>query len=92
VTPGTDEEAVASYHRSLDVNRNYAIAHFYLAATLALLGRLDEGRAEAQAGIALDPKFTIQRLRAGALSDNPIYLKQRERIIEGLRKVGIPDA
>jgi TolB-like protein/class 3 adenylate cyclase len=89
--PGTDEEAVAWYHRSLDVNRNYAIAHFYLAATLALLGRLDEGRAEAQAGITLDPKFTIQRLRAGALSDNPIYLKQRERIIEGLRNVGIPE-
>jgi hypothetical protein len=26
-----------------------------------------------------------------AESDNPTYLKQRERILEGLRKAGVPE-
>jgi len=27
----------------------------------------------------------------GAYSDNPIYLAQRERLVEGLRKAGVPE-
>jgi hypothetical protein len=46
-------------------------------------------RAEAQAGLALDPKFTIARYRAGAKSDNPTYLARLEQIFEGLRKAGL---
>jgi hypothetical protein len=63
----------------------------YLAAALAHLGRLDEARAEVQAGLALDPKFTLRRYRAGASSDNPTYLAQRERFIDGMRKAGVPE-
>jgi hypothetical protein len=48
-------------------------------------------QAAAQAGLALHPSFTIARNRAGAPSDNPIYLAQRERIIEGMRKAGVPE-
>jgi TolB-like protein/class 3 adenylate cyclase len=88
---GADEEAVSWYRRSIELNRNYPPARFNLAAVLALLGRLDEARAEAQTLRALDPKFTIRRFRAGAYSDNPVYLKQRERIIEGMRKAGLPE-
>ena len=38
-----DAEAVAWFRRSLEANRNYPIAHFGLAAALALLGSLDRG-------------------------------------------------
>jgi tetratricopeptide (TPR) repeat protein len=79
---GTDEEAVAWYHRAIQLDRNYWTAHFNLAATLAELGRLEEARAEGQAGLALEPKVTLRRYRAGAATDNPVFLKQRERIIE----------
>jgi hypothetical protein len=48
-----------------------------------------EARAQAQAGFALNPTFTISRFRNGAESDNPIFLKQRRNIYEGLRKAGI---
>ncbi len=48
-------------------------------------------RLEARAGLALAPDFTIRRFREGAVSDNPIYLAQRERIVEGLRKAGVPE-
>jgi hypothetical protein len=33
----------------------------------------------------------MRRYRAGAPSDNPIYLAQRERVAEGLRKAGLPE-
>jgi TolB-like protein/class 3 adenylate cyclase/Flp pilus assembly protein TadD len=88
---GADEEAVSWCRRSIELNRNNPLAHFYLAAALALLGRLDDARTEAQTVLALDPKFTIRRFRAGAYGDNPIFLGQRERIIEGMRRAGIPE-
>jgi TolB-like protein/Tfp pilus assembly protein PilF len=88
---GADEEAVAWLHRTLEFNRNYGIAHFHLAAALALLGRGDDAQAEVRAGLALEPQFTIRRFRAGAQSDNPTYVKQRERIIQAMQKAGIPE-
>jgi tetratricopeptide (TPR) repeat protein len=88
---GGDEEAVAWYRRSIEINRNYPIAHLYLAAALEGLGRHDEARAEAQAAHALNPNLTIRRIRDGAYSDNPVVLKQRERLIEAMRKAGVPE-
>jgi tetratricopeptide (TPR) repeat protein len=61
-----DEESVTWYHRAIQLDRNYWIVDFNLAATLAELGQLDEARAKAQAGLALEPKFTLRRYRAGA--------------------------
>jgi hypothetical protein len=61
-----------------------------MAADLVELGRIDEGRAEVQAGLALNPDF-IRRYRAGAQSDNPDFLNRRERIIEDMRKAGVPE-
>jgi hypothetical protein len=31
------------------------------------------------------------RVRAGAATDNPTYLSQRERIYEGMRMAGVPE-
>ena len=88
---GADAEAVSWMRRGLDANRNYSLAHFQLAAAFARLGKLDEGRAAANSGLSLDPRFTILRFRADAPSDNPIYLACRERLIEGMRLAGVPE-
>jgi len=88
---GADEQAVAWLRRTLEFNRNYGIAHFYLSAALELLGRRDDAQVEVRAGLALDPQFSIRRFRAGAQSDNPTFLKQRERIIQAMQKAGIPE-
>ena len=69
----------------------FSFAHFGFAAALGLLGSLDEARAAAKAGLALDPDFTIRRFRAGASSDNPTYLAGRERICMGMRMAGVPE-
>ena len=34
--------------------------------------------------------FTIAKFHAEAVSDNPVYLAQRERLLEGLRLAGAP--
>ncbi|MET4196356.1 TolB-like protein/class 3 adenylate cyclase/Tfp pilus assembly protein PilF [Bradyrhizobium sp. LA8.1] len=86
-----DAEAVTWFRRSLEANRNYPITHFGFAAVLALLGSLDEARAAAKAGLALDPSFTIRRFRLGAASDNPTHLAGRERVYEGMRLAEVPE-
>jgi TolB-like protein len=87
---GADEEAVARFRRSVEINRNHPRAHFWLAATLTHLGRLDEARSALHAGLALDATFTIARFR-GATSDNPTYRATWRRIRDGLRKAGMPE-
>ncbi len=88
---GADAEAVGWLRRSIEANRNHPIAHFQVAGTLALLGSLDEARTAAQAGLALNPNFTIRRFRDTKSSDNPAYLAGRERFCEGLRLAGVPE-
>jgi tetratricopeptide (TPR) repeat protein len=87
---GADAEAVAWLRRCLEANPNYPLAHFQLAAALALLGSLDEARDAVRAGLALDPAFTIPRTR-GRISDDPTYLAGLKRVVEGMRMAGVPE-
>jgi TolB-like protein len=88
---GADAEAAGWLRRSIEANRNYPLVHFTLAVALGSLGALDEARTAAQAGLALNPGFTIRRVRLGASSDNPTYLAGLERACEGLRLAGVPE-
>jgi Flp pilus assembly protein TadD len=88
---GSDDEAVTRFRRVIELNRNYSVAHLHLSAALAHLNRFDEARSAVQVGLALTPAFTLRRFRAGAFGDDPIYLAQRERVVEGLRKAGVPE-
>ena len=89
---GLPAEALVWLRRSLDANRNYPFAHFNLSAALGRLGELDEARATVQAGLALDPSFTIRRFRdaTNARTDNPTFYAGRDRAIEGMRMAGVP--
>ena len=86
-----DAEAVEWLRRCLKANPNYPLAHFELAAALALLGRLDEARAAAKAGLTLDPTFTIRRLKAIPYGGNPKFRAASKRILQGMRMAGIPE-
>jgi TolB-like protein len=88
---GADEESLAWFRRGIEANRNLPVGHFFLAAALALVDRLDEAKQSAQTGLALDPSFTVSRFRANAASDNPIYLARRERVYDGMRRAGLPE-
>ncbi len=88
---GAEAEAVVWYRHVIEINRNIPLSHFLLAAALARLGQIDEAEAAVQVGLTLDPRFTIRRYRAGEWGDNPNYLAQRERQIDGMRKAGVPE-
>jgi tetratricopeptide (TPR) repeat protein len=87
-----DEAAADWFKRSIETKRNVAaFVHFYLAGALAHLARIEEARASIEAGLALDPNFTISYFHASTPTDNPICLIQRVRIAEGMRKAGLPE-
>jgi TolB-like protein len=89
---GRDEEAVAWLNRSIDLNPNHILPHFFLAAAPAHLGRIEEAREAGRAGLELDLSFSSARVRRSmAFSDNPVFLAGRERLYEGLRKAGLPE-
>ena len=88
---GADAEAVVWLQRSIDVNRNSPLTHFLLAAALGLQGSLNEARLAAAAGLALNPGFTIRRLRASQPSDNKGFLDWRERLYRGMLLAGVPE-
>jgi hypothetical protein len=67
LTIGADERAVAWLRRSIDVNRTFPLAHFFLAA-LANLGKLDEARAETRVGRWDPPRGSIAQSNGGSPS------------------------
>ncbi len=88
---GQDAAALPWCRKSVESNRSYPIAHFHFAAALALCGRTDEAEFEVKAGLALEPNFTIRHYREDTLSDNPVYLAQRRRILEGMKLARVPN-
>ena len=90
---GSWEQAVALFRRSTEANRNFPLPFFQLSAALAQLGRIDEARSAVKVGLALDPNFSVSRVRADrtARSDDLTYLAQLEPIFDGMRKAGVPE-
>ena len=83
--------ALESLRKSVEINPNWALSQFVLAGALALKGLPAEAAEVCAAARRLSPNFTIAKFRAEAVSDNPVYLAQRERLLEGLRLAGAPE-
>ena len=77
--------------RGLKANPNFPIAHFQLAAALALRGELDEARAAVKAGLSLDPGFTIHRFKSYPFRGDEKFRAGSRRIIQGMRMAGVPE-
>jgi TolB-like protein/class 3 adenylate cyclase/Tfp pilus assembly protein PilF len=88
---GRNDEATSWFRQSIEANRNFALGHFIYATTLANAGRMDEARAEVAAGLALDRDFTIANFQSAVWSDNPLYLAQRAKVIDDMRRAGVPE-
>jgi len=64
----------------------------YLVAAYAQKGDMAKAAVEKTKLLKLQPKITIAWLNASRVSNNPIYLQQREAsVLSGLRKAGIPE-
>ena len=82
---------IESLRKSVEINPNWGLSQFVLAAALALAGLLPEAAEVRAVALRLVPNFTIARFRQGAASDNPVYLAQREHFYRGLRLAGVPE-
>jgi hypothetical protein len=83
--------ALESLRKSVEINPNWALSQFVLAAAMALAGLLADAAETCAIARRLAPNFTIARFRVQAVSDAPVYLAQRERLYEGLRLSGVPE-
>ena len=90
---GSYDEAIASFQRSIEANRNFPHAHFFLASGLAQLDRLDDARAAVKAGLSLNPAYTMSRDRAlwTWASGDSTFAGRLDPYFEGLRKAGAPE-
>ena len=82
---GANEEAVTLFRRSIESNRTNPLTHFFLAAALANLGKVEEAQSEAKADLALDPGFSIRRFRNGNENENA------KPLLDAMRKAGVPE-
>jgi adenylate cyclase len=87
---GQDDAAIEWCHRSVAAGP-FWIAFLDLASAYAWNGQDAEAHAAVAELLKLMPNYTVDRWRHEGWSDNPIYLVQDQRIIEGLRKAGLPE-
>ena len=85
---GRLEEAVACYRESLKRETGYLAAYVNLTSALGELGRLDEARDAAGEVLREEPGFSISAYAKGLAYRNP---GDSQRIVDGLRRAGLPD-
>jgi TolB-like protein/Flp pilus assembly protein TadD len=93
---GQDEEAAAVLRLMMDSNPGWPRGKALLAACEALLGNVERAKQHLAECVEYDPGITISRFadeRAPVpLADtSPIYRRENARILEGLRRAGMPD-
>lgn len=88
---GRLDRAVDHLRKSVEINPVAELSYFFLAAGLSLSGRAAEAAQVCATGRRLASNFTIAKFRREAPGDNPVYLAQRERIYDGMRKAGVPE-
>jgi hypothetical protein len=83
---------IESLRKSVEIDPGWGLAQFTLAGALALAGLLAEAAEACAVARRLAPNFTIGKFRAETVSDNQVYLAQRENLYEGLRLAGVPES
>ncbi|WP_336490989.1 adenylate/guanylate cyclase domain-containing protein [Methylobacterium nigriterrae] len=69
----------------------YWAAYVDLAAAYAWLGRNEDAQEAVKQILNLMPGYTVQKWVHADWSRNPTFLAEYQRIIEGLRKAGLPE-
>jgi TolB-like protein/class 3 adenylate cyclase/cytochrome c-type biogenesis protein CcmH/NrfG len=89
---GNDDQAAEMLRKSIALNPGYSPAHLFLTAAYALQDRIEEAHEAHAAYLRTNPAVNnITLLRTHALSTHPVYLAQRERLYEGMRRAGMPE-
>ena len=86
-----DAEALEWAKKSVAQRPQFATAHSWVASASALLGDMNAAQAALAEFRRLQPGYTMASFRAEKLSDNAVFLGQRERYYRGLQLAGLPD-
>ncbi len=85
------EKTVEWCKKSLAARPSYWLPYMHLAAANGWLGRDAEAKTAVVGLLKLRPDFTVQQFANMKWSDNPQYQREYARIVEGLRKAGVPE-
>ncbi len=88
---GRWEETARWCERSIASNPEYTGPYVALAATCSWLGRSADGANAVAEFAKRRPDTTVQGIRAWLASPDPKVTMARERVIEGLRRVRLPE-
>jgi DNA-binding winged helix-turn-helix (wHTH) protein/tetratricopeptide (TPR) repeat protein len=88
---GRDDEAYEWMRRMAAEMPGWDRSFAMLAAIDALHGRDEEARAHMARHRALVPNSTVRYIQRLYPSSDPVVLAHRERLLEGLRKAGLPE-
>jgi adenylate cyclase len=84
------EQAIGWCQKSAASNPALFWPHFELAAAYAWLGQLSDAAREVSELRELRPDSTVQLYRVLQDFPDPAFVTERDRIMEGLRKAGLP--
>ena len=88
VAAGRYEDAVDWAQRSRQRKPDYPLAYLAVAGTYVQLDRIDEARSALEEALRLNPAYSVSGLRLPLAGADPAL---RERIIDALRKAGLPE-
>ena len=93
---GHDAEAVDALSEAMDSNPGYLRGKAWVAAAEALSGDVESARFHLAEYMALEPEMTVPRFaeeRSSVPIDrvSPVYRRESQRIMEGLRLARMPD-
>jgi len=93
---GDNAAALVALSQAMDSNPGYIRGKALLAAAAVLAGDAEAARSHLAEYAAIEPAMTVQRFARERSSVplaavSPIYRRESERILEGLRLAGMPD-
>ncbi len=88
-----DAQAIEWCLKSIATGKTFFFAYVDLASAYAWRAQNAEAAAAVRELLKLRPGFTVQQLteEGFSFSDNPTFRKEYQRIIEGVRKAGLPE-
>ena len=86
-----DAAAVKWLLKARQANPAYPNAALWLAAAYVGIGEEQAARASLAEYLQERPRFSIERLKRFVPTSNPVVAKQRERIMDALRRLGVPE-
>ena len=87
---GQDLKAIEWCRKSVTV-KPFWVAYVDLVSAYAWTGQKEQAQSAMRELLKLMPGYTVTKWATADWSDNPVFLQQYARIVEGLRKAGLPE-